>query len=284
MKTQYKIIVGVIIFVVAIIIFIKLNDGVENIIKTNEFKETISLKKNENSTFINGEKIFLSSSKDYNILIKRAIENKQDYLLRDILNEEQYQYIKNAYFEKIDKKLLEFHTQKLDIKSQVQEAIKQSKQDMKTGQFTKKEYKAWLLDIKKQEASKLQIIKDNENYFKIKKPHLERFEIVNLINDYYTNNINVDTKNNPNIRSLTLSQISPSHKAVSSYYKVILRNVNNALKSTKTITLKDLFPKYKLELKTITDLNNQLKKVKYNKAGAIQYKITGIKLNGLIGL
>ena len=52
------------------------------------------LSKSNNELIIAGKTIQLDNNKDYDILIKRVVTEGKDYLLRDILSEQEYQYLK----------------------------------------------------------------------------------------------------------------------------------------------------------------------------------------------
>ena len=248
------------------------------------------LSKSNNELIIAGKTIQLDNNKDYDILIKRVVTEGKDYLLRDILSEQEYQYLKTAYFKKIEDKLLEFEKRKEEINKQVADFITHSKKKMNTGAYTQKEYDNWHKELKVEQTKKLQEIEKQEDFFISKRPFLQRFELVQLIDNYYKKNPNITTKNNEKIRSLSLSQIlegrGKGENEFNTYlaFDEILLNIKIALKYGKknTITLKDLLPHYEKELTVIDELDSQLKTVKgINKINRISSEITRIKLTGL---
>lgn len=128
----------------------------------NVDKEQI-LSKSSNEAVIAGKVVKLNDSEDYDILIKRAIEHGEDFLLRDILSEQEYQYLKTAYFKKIEDKILEFEQKKEEINKQAADFIAHSKKEMKTGAHTQKEYDTWLRGLKMEQTKKLQEVEEQKN-------------------------------------------------------------------------------------------------------------------------
>jgi hypothetical protein len=236
------------------------------------------LSKSNNEAIIAGKTVELDKSKDYDILIKRTVENGKDFLLRDILSEKEYQYLKTAYFKKIDDKLLGFEKRREGINKKVADAVTQSKKELEIGNVTKKEYDEWYLSLKKMQTKTLHEIEQQEDYFISKKPFLERYELVQLIDDFYKGVPSIQTKNNDRIRSLTLSQILEPKSVSHNTLREILLNIKKSFKDSgkNRVTLKDFLPKYKAELYFRDLLHNPRYKTKNR-----NNKLSILRNNGL---
>jgi hypothetical protein len=239
------------------------------------------LSKSNNEVVIGGKTVELHKNKDYDILIKRAVNRGEDFLLRDILSEKEYQYLKTAYFKKIEDKLLEFEKKRNTVNTEATDIINQSKHRFESGNMTKTEYRNWVKDLKIAQTMELQKIDEQEDYFISKRPFLERFELVQLIDNYYKKNPNITSKNNTKVRSLTLSQILEGRGKYENEFNTdlafdeILDNIKIAQKNKNTISLKDLLPRYEAELYLRELLNNPHYKTK-NRTN----KLTTLRMKG----
>lgn len=103
-----------------------------------------------------------------------------------------------------------------------------------------------------------------------------------MIDNYYKNTPNIQTKNNNKVRSLTLSQILESKSVTFNSHDEVLNNIQIAMRNKQIISLEDLLPRYKKELAVIDTLNKQLENARgESQINPIRSKIQKIKFSGL---
>ena len=268
--------------VVAIVVLCGVGYHLMQKLEKRNVDEHLILSKSNIEQIIAGKTVELHNNKDYDVLIKRAIAEDKDFVLRDILSEQEYQYLKNVYFKKVENKLLEFENKRNEVKEQATDIINQSKHEFKSGNMTQTKYRNLVKNLKIAQTLELQQIEKQKDFFISKRPFLERAEIAQLIYYYYKNTPNITTQNNDKVRSLVLSQILEGRGKAGTEsntylaFDEILLNIKAALKDKKIIFLKDLLPKYEAEIY----FNNLLNSPNYKTENKLQ-KLTTLRMKGL---